>query len=426
MMTREELGACRRWARDRASSGNGRLVELGAFLGASTREIVEGADVAGGHALPLVVYDAFVTQDSMRRWIELPFADGESFRPLFDMYTREIAERIDVRAGLIPEGLPAARADELWAQNEQISLLFIDLAKTPGVSRTVSRVFFPRLSPGAIVLHQELKYALYPWLGLHCAEMAGSLEAVEDVPGWMVALRCVRPIEPSDGAGASDFRTMPVDTAIAAWDRAIDWWGQGATPAVAAHAGLQKIEHLRALGAWDEAGRAAEEAMTPDDQEFVDNIDSLIWAVEEQAAKEPRAKELLGCLLGRREALRRPRQGDLDVVLWEHVAKRCEAAGYSRVALAGGGRLCRELVLDRGWPSNSVRVACVIDENPSAIEGVQVVRPAEAPADIDAVVLCSRYAERSLERMIAAEKKYASTPVVRVYTRHADVEGVGA
>lgn len=412
MMTREELAACRRWARARSGESDARIVELGCFLGASTLELVRGAREGAENPAPVIVHDAFETQASMRQWIELPFDDGESFRPLFDLYTRACAESIDVREGRLPENLPVTRGATISPDADPVAMLFIDLAKTEGVSRSVLNAFAPRLEPGAIVLHQEIQYALYPWLGLHFSQIADAFEVVEDVPGWMVAVRCVR--ELAHGSMPEFHRLASMNSAAieAAWDRAVGWWADCGAPGAASHMELQRIEHLRLVGDLRAAVRGAEGAALEPHSQLVENLDALIWSLGAHEKRDAEWGTLRETLEARRAELAADPSHD---ALWRAVAARCAAEGYRRVALAGGGSVCRR-VLENGWPHGEMELACVLDEHPRPIPGVTVSTCDDAPAGIDAVVLCSTHYEPALRRMVASHDRFKHTSIVAVYS----------
>jgi hypothetical protein len=84
-------------------SGAGEAVELGPWLGCSTFHILGGLDGSTAFAgRKLFVYDDFVWRPAwMDQYYDWPDRPGnhEDFRPIFDAYTRSIADRLVVEKG---------------------------------------------------------------------------------------------------------------------------------------------------------------------------------------------------------------------------------------------------------------------------------------------------------------------------------------
>jgi ubiquinone/menaquinone biosynthesis C-methylase UbiE len=113
-------------------------------------------------------------------------------------------------------------------------------------------------------------------------------------------------------------------------------------------------------------------------------------------------------LAARSEALKRR--------LIQSVAARCDAAGWRRIALYGAGRHTAPIVR-QPWRWHDVSVACVLDDAPKAthLGGVPILRPADAPTDLDAVVVSSDAHEDAIYARARAVFGPRGVPVLRIY-----------
>jgi hypothetical protein len=85
--------------------GRGAVLELGAWLGCSTRHLVHGLRANPPFAGRRVhVFDAFVWHEYMREWFDGPErpAPGASFRALFDRFTADLAPHLESRPSASP------------------------------------------------------------------------------------------------------------------------------------------------------------------------------------------------------------------------------------------------------------------------------------------------------------------------------------
>lgn len=112
--------------------------------------------------------------------------------------------------------------------------------------------------------------------------------------------------------------------------------------------------------------------------------------------------------------------------LIESVAERCVAAGYRRVALYGAGR--HTLPITRQpWQWHDIRVAAILDDNPPpgpapTLRGIPILRPADLPADIDAVVISSDAHEREIYQRAVQVLAPRRIPILRIYGDAPDIE----
>jgi predicted O-methyltransferase YrrM len=153
MLGLEERKLLYQLARD-VYTGEGAVVELGAFCGASTCCLAAGLrDNLRARAQRVHSYDCFIASEPyLAEFICTHFGEklklGESFELIFRRATAEFGDRIEIHAGDLLE--------QTWPFRLPIELLFIDVAKTLALSGKVLTEFFSHLIPGkSIVIHQD-------------------------------------------------------------------------------------------------------------------------------------------------------------------------------------------------------------------------------------------------------------------------------
>ena len=146
-------------------AGDGAVVELGPWLGASTARIVEGLGTNpkfdGGR---VAVFDDFVWRSS---WMDAHLppdidapADGASFRPLFERFATPYLDRLDVQTRRIgtPDAGSAAgdSAPPLTWEGGPIEMAFVDCGRTFDVNEAWYRVLSPHfLADRTLVVMQD-------------------------------------------------------------------------------------------------------------------------------------------------------------------------------------------------------------------------------------------------------------------------------
>jgi hypothetical protein len=160
---------CAKWHRP----GN-RVVELGPYVGRSTMALAAGvrrsADPRGkvvsidrfqwdpwmlANTFPYTINGLSEDQRSRLKPDELRPKAGDSYRPIFDVYTEPLKDSIDA----IDTDLETFE----WS-GEPIDVLMIDAAKSWDAFDQIVRQFFPCLTDGAVVIHQDYKHAATYWL----------------------------------------------------------------------------------------------------------------------------------------------------------------------------------------------------------------------------------------------------------------------
>ncbi len=174
-------------------TGEGAVVELGAFCGASTCCLAAGLREnprAVGHHVDS--YDCFIANESyLVDFIRTQFGEsiemGESFAAIFQRATAEYADLIEVHAGdLLEQSLPSEAS---------IEILFVDIAKTLALSGKVLSEFFPHLIPGkSIVIHQDFYHPTAFYLPVVMDFLWDHFTVIETGRDWSVVFRLEVPI----------------------------------------------------------------------------------------------------------------------------------------------------------------------------------------------------------------------------------------
>lgn len=170
------------------------IVDGGAFLGASTRSLIDG--LTRNRQLPtdrrpiIHSYDLFVANDYMvdRYLSRAGIGPGDSYLELFLEHLRPDEDLVEVHPGDVRRSI--------WS-GEPISILFLDMIWSWDVNRFVMENFYRNLSTqGAFVVHQDYVYAWYPWLPISMEYFADHFEFVGYVPLASVVFRTIKPLEP--------------------------------------------------------------------------------------------------------------------------------------------------------------------------------------------------------------------------------------
>ena len=403
-----------------AAPRGGRIVELGTFLGASSECLFAGAADRLTEDSPLLVYDAFRAQPYMSRLCPMPFREGESFRAYFDLFQRDRLGRMLVREGYIPGDAAPADCARIYPEQEPVALLFVDLAKSEAVHRSIARSFYPHAVQGASVVHQDFKFPTCSWLPLHMHALRQFFEPTQDVPGCTVTFECVSApaIEQVDEALAGfPLRDAPsIDTA---WDQTIAWLVDAGLSVTAPHMELARAFHLSSVGDPSRAERACREAARLAEAPGVDRS-VLSFNAREMLRHLGDADHPAASFMQRWvQTLERRDADDLYGLLWRQVTERCRASGWRRVALFGAGQHARTL-LEGGWPHGSLELVAVLDDAPGAAQvsaaDARVISPDELDEPVDAVILCSECCEDALAHRAETVFAARGVPVVRVYT----------
>jgi hypothetical protein len=174
-------------------TGEGAVVDLGAFCGASTCCLAAGMKgnprAAGRH---VDSYDCFIASepylvDFIRRQFGETIEMGQSFAAIFRRATAEFADRIEVHAGDLLE--------QSWPPELPIEILFVDVAKTLALSGKVLTEFVTHLTPGiSIVIHQDFYHPTAFYLPVVMDFLMDHFSIIEAGRDWSVVFRLEKAI----------------------------------------------------------------------------------------------------------------------------------------------------------------------------------------------------------------------------------------
>ncbi|MGH7840762.1 MAG: class I SAM-dependent methyltransferase [Candidatus Binataceae bacterium] len=186
-------------------SGDGAVVELGAFCGASTCCLAAGMrdnPLAAGQRVHS--YDSFIANESyLVEFIRAQFGKtlelGQSFAELFLHATAQFTDLIEVHAGDL--------LAQTWRESTPIEILFVDVAKTLALNGKVLMEFFPQLIPRkSIVIHQDFYHPTAFYLPVVMDFLSDYFTIIEAGRDWSVVFRLEREIPQEKLELASHYR----------------------------------------------------------------------------------------------------------------------------------------------------------------------------------------------------------------------------
>ncbi|MPY93806.1 MAG: hypothetical protein GEV08_12310 [Acidimicrobiia bacterium] len=184
-----------------AEVGDGAIVELGCFVGASTLALATGLAAQGAkgpvHAYDLLRFDEYGMGGYLDGLVEP--VQGTDLVPLFKKHLGAYIDLVELHVGDVN------RAP--W-DGPGIELLFIDIAKSWRTNRYITKTFFPWLVPGAVVVQQDLVHWEFPWVAMTMAALSDHFEPLGFVPFGSMVYRCTRP--PTKDDADLDLRGMPL------------------------------------------------------------------------------------------------------------------------------------------------------------------------------------------------------------------------
>lgn len=194
------------WLAKNCVTGQGTIVDAGAYLGASTHALAAGA-AAGGHVSfnggPIVhAYDYFkvidqYVGDSIRRDFR-PIALDESYLDIFEFQTAKYEELI--------KAYPSDFHLHKW-HGDPIEILFIDVSKTVTLNSHVVGEFFSSLIPGhSIVIHQDYFHCWHPYIHISMEFFADEFELIDEFVAHQSRVwRLVKPLSEEKIARIRDY-----------------------------------------------------------------------------------------------------------------------------------------------------------------------------------------------------------------------------
>lgn len=421
MLSRSEIDYLY-WLASTQFTGRGRIVELGCFFGGSTMPLAAGLAARTDRVPNLLTYDSFIMDSDTAPRYPVGLAAGESFRPIFNSYLKDHLPRITVREGWLPTELQAGDSRRIYAEQEPIEILFVDAAKLWPVHDSILRIFATHLIPNvSILIQQDFKHHGTYWLGLHMLQLRDCFEPLHDVTGGATQSFLYK------GGLEVELQALLAREDIVhpfqAWHDVDAYWSRREATSVRLFMRLAAATHLADLG----QGSEAYNLLTFFHQELRHSGLKLPGPGEYSDLPALQAEFIQTC----RKVEQTP-GGESAAILrhaadqsvpstqpWrdarrQAAAHRCRALNYTTIALYGAGRHTAEL-LATGWPGQGIRVAAIIDDYSTAphIQNVPIIRPAQLPPSVQAVVISSEASEDALFQ--SAKNANLALPILRIY-----------
>jgi len=158
--------------------GNGKIIDAGCGSGGSTLAILDGL-IKNKNILStsgiLHCYDKFLF-DHKNYKLFFPNDDlemNETFIHLFYRNLGNLKSMVTAHSGDL--------IDQIWNPNIDVEILFIDLMKTKALASKCIQIFFPSLSPGSIIIHQDFERPHLYWIHLSCAHLKDYLTPISEL-----------------------------------------------------------------------------------------------------------------------------------------------------------------------------------------------------------------------------------------------------
>lgn len=221
LITDEEYDMLVRLVRDLPICQN--IVEAGAFLGLSTKALIEGIKARDDinetqrrsilHSYDKFEYGAWVHPRFIPRGI---LQKGESFFPYFAQNLGDDLAYVTTHQGDIIE-------IDSWKYGK-IDLLFLDICKTPKINDKVQNLFFPHLAKNALLIQQDyISSTLNIWIYAALKKLENYFERVEYCQFNSVVYRCIKQID-EDALEKASVCNMSHSERIALAEEVMEEW----------------------------------------------------------------------------------------------------------------------------------------------------------------------------------------------------------
>jgi|GEM_PF-2598430 len=175
MLTKPELAFLHTLTRD-VYQGEGKILDLGCFLGGSTYALASGLyeNTLKNKENLIYSYDLFVWDKYMHDFVKEKsgFKIGDSFHEYFLEKLHPFSKSIQSFQGDFMQ-YP-------WG-GEGIEICFIDIAKNPSLNDFVVHNFFSSLLPGCTVIQQDFQFPSGFWLHITMEYFKEYIELVDDL-----------------------------------------------------------------------------------------------------------------------------------------------------------------------------------------------------------------------------------------------------
>ena len=225
----------------------GAIVDLGCWLGSTSIALAQGllSDSPNGNVRneKVLGFDIFVWEEWMPAHIPYCFyRPGESFLPEARRLTCE-------HGGGKVELIQADLSVYEWT-GAPIKILLVDAMKSEDLARRIAKNFYPHLTPGSLLIHQDFKHYYTSWVHLLQYQLREFFRFYRSVPrSGAVAFEGLAPIPMEIVERATDFANIPDDQVEKSFHYSIDLVGaDDCTDVAAAH-----VMHYVHLGRKDRA-----------------------------------------------------------------------------------------------------------------------------------------------------------------------------
>jgi hypothetical protein len=197
----------------------GAIVDLGCWLGATSIALARGLSKSSvgrpPHPERVVGFDLFVWEDWMPA--RLPYGryrPGDSFLP-------EARRLVEEHGG----GYVELRREDLsvyeWREGP-IKILLVDAMKTEALARQIARTFYPHLSVGALLIHQDFKHFFTTWIHILQYRLRNHCRFARSVPAAAtVAFEVIAPMPEPLLERATAFADLSDDDVEASFDHSL-------------------------------------------------------------------------------------------------------------------------------------------------------------------------------------------------------------
>jgi hypothetical protein len=230
----------------------GAIVDLGCWLGSTSIALAQGllSGSPNGNVRneKVLGFDIFVWEQWMPA--EVPYClynSGDSFLP----EARRLAR--DHGGGKV-ELIRADLTVYEWAGGP-IKILLVDAMKSEGLARQIAKNFYPHLTPGSLLIHQDFKHFYTSWIHILQYQFREFFRFYRGVPNsGTVAFEALKPMPREIVDQAIEFANLSDDQIEASFRYSIDLVGADDCANVAA----AHVMHYVHLGRKDRASEALE------------------------------------------------------------------------------------------------------------------------------------------------------------------------
>lgn len=426
---------------------SGRIVEIGCFLGGSTRPLIAGQQGGNSNPSKIIVYDRFIAPnqqafDADPTLSNFGLTPDEDFLPMYRKLHADYLDSLVIKQGTIAEQFNRDIPKSMYPEQDPIALLFVDAAKSWGVHHTIANVFYPHMKPGGVLVHQDIGDFRTPWILIHMYQLRAFFEPLDRISNSpTISFRCIK--APSEEAIHDTLSKNPstFDCSIQSeqWVSLVAYWseiyqvdatdllsGYRATHALHAKDPKSTIHFAEQYDRWITSGASSGHYVSPDWEKWVGLLPDYLSKQEADTSIEKRVQTLAGVhraysKMSTPDTVSRDWKTDaMKSHRWAQVETQLIEQNISSVILFGSGRHTRWL-LGSGWPNSSIKIECIIDDHPvvDQVHGVPVQKLSaiNLQPNRNRVVLPSSDAyESHLIERTKTIKALQGIPVWKVYT----------